>query len=347
MPYSIRLISVSLYLSIFPAIYALAQNLPIDINALQMVNLPQHTPRLTILTREPIRDLRVSVTESGKSVISKSFVQLGAGAVQYISWSAEPGVHNYRIEVSGITAAGQASASSETVVTVMRPLEILLQREWVDLETRRIPFRINNPPGHVEISIFNAASKLIHEADIDLRARTHHEEIELSWPQLKEPIARIELKIFDISDSWVGVELLPFRVEIPHVDVVFETNKWKILPNEKPKLDDAYERLVKAIAEHGDEIKARVYILGHTDTVGSDQDNMVLSKNRANAIARYFMAKGGITLPILACGFGETMLAVKTADDVDEQRNRRAQYILAAEAPLPCNWVVVSRAAKK
>jgi outer membrane protein OmpA-like peptidoglycan-associated protein len=229
----------------------------------------------------------------------------------------------------------------------MRPLEISLEKERVDLHARRIPFRINNPPGHVEITIQNIAGKTLYEADIDLRAQSGNAELEIGWPELEEAIARVELRVFDVSESWVGVELLPFRVEIPHVDVVFETNKWNILPSERAKLDDAYQRLIQAIAEHGADIKARVYILGHTDTVGSEKHNMVLSGNRANAIATYFKNKRGITLPILACGFGETMLAVKTADEVDEQRNRRAQYILAAEAPLPCNWSVVSPGSSK
>ncbi len=324
-----------------------AQHLPVEIAVREMVNLPQESPRLTVRIQEPIRNLRIVVSERGKTVASKNFPQLGRGAVQYITWSADPGSYEYKIDVSGTTTAGKASASLQAKVAVMHPLEIFLERERVDLHTRRIPFRINNPPGHVEITIYNLAGRTIHQADIDLQAESANSEIELTWPELEESIARIALRVFDVSESWVGVELLPFRVEIPHVDVVFETNKWNILPSEKAKLDDAYQRLIQAIAEHGADIKARVYILGHTDTVGTEQHNMVLSANRANAIARYFKNRRGITLPILACGFGETMLAIKTADEVDEQRNRRAQYILAAEAPLPCNWTVVSPGSRK
>jgi outer membrane protein OmpA-like peptidoglycan-associated protein len=324
-----------------------AQHLPVEISVRDTVNLPQESPRLTLKTQEPIRNLKITVSEHGNLVASKSYPQLGRDAVQYLTWPAGPGLYDYRIDVSGKTAAGQASASLQANVRVMRPLEIFLERERVDLNTRRIHFRINNPPGHVEIIIYNIAGRPIYEADIDLRVQSENSEIVLSWPQLDESIARIELRVFDISESWVGIELLPYRVEIPHVDVVFETNKWNILPSEKVKLDDAYQRLIQAIKEHGADIKACVYILGHTDTVGSVQHNMVLSGNRANAIATYFRNKRGITLPILACGFGELMLAVKTADEVDEQRNRRAQYILAAEEPLPCNWTVVSPGSRK
>jgi len=346
MPYITRFILVGVAAWLACLIPARAQLLPVEITAREMVNLPQESPRLTVKSLEPISDLRIVVSERGKTVASKSFPELGRNAVQYITWTAGPGVYDYRIDVSGRSAAGQSSTSLQANVKVMRPLEILLERDRVDLHARRIPFRINNPPGHVEILISNASGKAIYKADVDIRTKSENSEINLSWPELKEAIARIELRVYDITDSWVSVELLPFRVEIPHVDVVFETNKWSILPSERAKLDDAYQRLIQAIAAHGEKIKARVYILGHTDTVGSEQHNMVLSTNRANAIATYFKNKRGITLPILACGFGETTLAVKTADEVDEQRNRRAQYVLSAEPPLPCNWTVVSQGSK-
>ena len=138
------------------------------------------------------------------------------------------------------------------------------------------------------------------------------------------------------------MELLPFLVDIPHVDVVFETNRWEIRESEQGKLDEAYTRLLQAIREHGSKIKARVYIVGHTDTVGKTQDNLVLSRRRADAIAGYFKDKGGITLPIMACGVGESFLAIKTGDNADEARNRRAQYILAAQTPIACSWTTVS-----
>ena len=38
-------------------------------------------------------------------------------------------------------------------------------------------------------------------------------------------------------------------------------------------------------------------------------------------------------IPVLYEGFGEEALAVATADETDEPKNRRAQYILAIEDP--------------
>ena len=79
----------------------------------------------------------------------------------------------------------------------------------------------------------------------------------------------------------------------------------------------------------------RLYVAGHTDTVGPSLKNQVLSLDRARAIAAYFRRKG-LALPIAFAGFGEQVLKVKTPDDTDERRNRRADYVIAPlDAPPP------------
>ena len=333
----------SILLAAFTASAQQAQ-LPLEIRVAHMVNLPAQRPSITVVARAGVSNLRVAVRERGRKVAFKNIGRLGPGGSRVITWSAQPGLHDYEIEISARTDKGQTSLTTRASVSVMRPVEIRLNKQEVDLETRRVDFSINNPASRVELTIQNPSGRIIHQADIALGGAAPGSRLQASWPELGESIGRIELRVFDLSDSWAGVELLPFRVEIPHVEVAFETAKWDIRPSERSKLDEAYELIIDAIREHGAELKARLYILGHTDTVGSAEDNMVLSRNRARSIARYFQRKGGITLPILACGFGESRLAIETGDNVDEPRNRRAQYILAAAEPVPGRWTVVSSA---
>ena len=75
-----------------------------------------------------------------------------------------------------------------------------------------------------------------------------------------------------------------------------------------------------------------LYIAGHTDTVGNNGSNLKLSQDRARSIAAWFR-KRGVRLPISFEGFGETSLAVRTADNVDEVRNRRVDYVLSDGPP--------------
>lgn len=316
--------------------------LPVDVQAPNMVNLPRESPRLTLRLLERVTGLHVEVLEGGRRVAGRGFGTLGAGGSRTLTWRAQPGVHSYVVRVSGRSARGSATVAVDIDVTVMRPLEIALDRRQVDLEERTLAFRMNNPAGGAVLTIRSASGRVLHEATTELAGQPAGAKLELSWPVLEEPIARMELRIYDASQSWSAFELLPFTVEIPHEDVVFETASAVVRESESDKLVEAHAAILEAIAEHGSDLKARLYVLGHTDTVGTPVDNLTLSRKRAIAIARWFAERGGISLPILAQGFGESRPLVKTADSVDEPKNRRAQYILATQAPAATEWSTVA-----
>jgi len=67
-----------------------------------------------------------------------------------------------------------------------------------------------------------------------------------------------------------------------------------------------------------------VRVVGHTDTSGSPQYNLGLSKRRANAVAQYFEKSGIPRSAIQTEGVGETDLMVPTKDGVREPQNRRS-----------------------
>lgn len=68
-----------------------------------------------------------------------------------------------------------------------------------------------------------------------------------------------------------------------------------------------------------------VEVIGHTDTVGSQNFNANLSLERANAIKELLTARGIPASAVVAAGRGELDLLVSTPDDVDEARNRRVE----------------------
>jgi outer membrane protein OmpA-like peptidoglycan-associated protein len=79
--------------------------------------------------------------------------------------------------------------------------------------------------------------------------------------------------------------------------------------------------------------------------VGDKGANRTLSQQRARAIGAYFRKKG-LSVPIYFQGFGEDALAVKTEDNVDEARNRRALYILS-NFPPPVSYHLPRKAWKR
>jgi outer membrane protein OmpA-like peptidoglycan-associated protein len=125
-------------------------------------------------------------------------------------------------------------------------------------------------------------------------------------------------------------------VRIPHEEVVFPTGQATVQPSEEAKLDAAYLRIVSAVEKvrkAEPTMVVRLFVAGHTDTVGPSPDNRKLSLDRARAISGWFRTRG-LPLPILYAGFGEDALKVKTPDNTDEQANRRADYIVGVEEPM-------------
>lgn len=156
----------------------------------------------------------------------------------------------------------------------------------------------------------------------------------LRWTPPAEEVLRIVITAVDELGFAARVELFPWSYQVPHEDLVFDSGKALLRSSEEPKLVDAWERIQAVEARYGAVATVNLYVAGFTDTVGDSAANLRLSADRARAIARWFRSrgfKGGIWFQ----GLGEQGLAVPTPDEVDEERNRRADYIVAAQPPPP------------
>ncbi len=74
----------------------------------------------------------------------------------------------------------------------------------------------------------------------------------------------------------------------------------------------------------------RARIEGHTDDVGSDEANLVLSVERARAVARVLLAQGAAPHQVEVIGFGEARPRVPNQDPDSRRANRRVELYLAA-----------------
>ena len=72
----------------------------------------------------------------------------------------------------------------------------------------------------------------------------------------------------------------------------------------------------------------RFRIEGHTDTVGSAEENRILSERRANAVRDYLVEQFRIAPARLVTeGLGESRPLVPTPDETPQSRNRRVQVL--------------------
>lgn len=103
--------------------------------------------------------------------------------------------------------------------------------------------------------------------------------------------------------------------------IYFDTGKSVI----KPESDAAISEIAKLLKSDG---ALKVYIVGHTDNVGSFESNMKLSKDRADAVANALSVKYGIAAARMKA-HGVSSLAPVTSNDTEEgkAKNRRVELV--------------------
>ncbi len=74
--------------------------------------------------------------------------------------------------------------------------------------------------------------------------------------------------------------------------------------------------------------KTLIDIAGHTDSTGSDEYNMHLSKRRADAVGQYLISQGIPALRIKSIGYGETRPIAPNSIAAGRQLNRRVELTL-------------------
>lgn len=87
-------------------------------------------------------------------------------------------------------------------------------------------------------------------------------------------------------------------------------------------------KLLPIFKEYGE---TNILIVGHTDSSGSDEYNMTLSKKRADKVKEYLVSKYGISSQRLtSVGKGETEPKVSNDTEAGRIQNRRVEFIITA-----------------
>ena len=74
-----------------------------------------------------------------------------------------------------------------------------------------------------------------------------------------------------------------------------------------------------------------IILAGHTDSIGYENYNLVLSEKRANSVYRYFVDKGIDPDKITTIGYGESRPRASNNTKEGRRRNRRVEFIRADE----------------
>jgi outer membrane protein OmpA-like peptidoglycan-associated protein len=101
--------------------------------------------------------------------------------------------------------------------------------------------------------------------------------------------------------------------------VTFETNKATLRIESETILMKAYNALVA-------NPDVQIEISGHTDNVGSQKDNQVLSLKRAQAVRNWLVAKGIASNRMKTVGKGQNEPVSSNETDAGRAENRRIEF---------------------
>ncbi|GGK31289.1 membrane protein [Yeosuana aromativorans] len=103
--------------------------------------------------------------------------------------------------------------------------------------------------------------------------------------------------------------------------VYFDTNKYNINTASQATLN----KLIGVFKEYPD---TNILVVGHTDSQGSEEYNMTLSKNRAYAVTNYLSQKGISSGRLTTNWFGETQPMYDNSTAEGRAKNRRVNIAI-------------------
>jgi len=290
-------------------------------------------PAMIIVPDAPVRELALSLERGDGTRIRRTGGPFSAGQEIVWEWDQPVGTARYSGTLTVVYRDGEQGVMEPAfTIVVLEPLEVQVPRDRVDLDGRSLEVLMSRPAGQAWISVIADTGEVIDEGHAPFNGEPPGTPLQVTWSQGEQTVIRIDIKGYDEHGFWAGVELSPWWVEIPHEEVVFDTGQSAVRGDQAPKLESTYALIDEAVQTYGHLVDIDLYVVGYTDTQGGPAGNQTLSENRARSIARWLQRRG-FAGDVFYQGFGESVLAVPTPDEFDEERNRRAVYVLAAEMP--------------
>lgn len=300
---------------------------------------------------EDLQSMEVTIV-GDRQTIRKKVPALKAGKEHKIVWLQNGDTAAYEMTIS--SPAGEANANFEVARGAGKPAggggggggvagKVTAMASAADiLYDHKVAYTTSFEVSGYEFKVYNTDGDVIHN-DAGTGGWKAGERIELKW-DTQDDVFLVKVR-FDGAQGQFGEHILaPMAIEIPHTEVVFDSGKAIIKGEQAVKIDEAaavamhklaaVENAKKAVgnALEGAGYVPKLFIAGYTDTVGKPGDNQKLSDGRARAIAERFHEKG-VWSEIYYTGMGEKGLKVQTPDSFDEEKNRRAVYVISFQPP--------------
>lgn len=156
------------------------------------------------------------------------------------------------------------------------------------------------------------------------------EEYETALRQYRREMDRMEQLIYQAKYDWVMEESddlsleKDFQIQTAEVgakfelkNIFFDLGKSTLRQESKAELNKLYEILKNS--------EIVIELGGHTDSIGTDQDNETLSQERVNSVRKYLTDLGIGENRIKAIGYGEKQPVASNSTEAGRQMNRRVE----------------------
>jgi outer membrane protein OmpA-like peptidoglycan-associated protein len=294
-------------------------------------------PVLEVRAARKVTDLRIELDrDDGKHFTIKHAGLAKDQAVKLPFGDGAAGKASYKGTLSvQIAGEGAWSGELELATFINAPMKVTYDADHLDLDKRVLQFKLSRPAGSAGLVVIGEDGKELASSSATYKQEAADTWLSITWTQpAKTRVLMLKLRAVSADGIVTNVELIPWSVAIEHEDVNFSVDSAVIEAGESAKLDASVARIAEVVKNAERFMKMKLYVAGHTDTVGANAKNRKLSLDRARAIASY-LRKKGVTIPIAFAGFGEDVLKVKTADSTDERANRRADYVIGPAAGAP------------
>ena len=106
-------------------------------------------------------------------------------------------------------------------------------------------------------------------------------------------------------------------------DILFDTDSYALKPSTRQQLINFSQTLNK-------EKDTDIRVEGHADATGSNEHNLLLSKERATSVANFLEAQGVKTSRVAEKGYGEAQPIADNSTATGRQKNRRVDIAVFA-----------------
>lgn len=134
----------------------------------------------------------------------------------------------------------------------------------------------------------------------------------------RDKLSKEKINQFDGKYYFDDFELYLIQTAFKILNVLFESGKDNIL-------ESSFEELNNIADELNLTINSTVVIHGHSDNVGSEEDNLILSKQRALSVMNYLIFKGISPERITYKGWGSSKPVSDNNTEVGRTKNRRVE----------------------